>query len=221
MDGSTSLGTAALNGNGGASMTTNTLTAGVHPITVVYSGDGNYTGSTSPVSDATVQDFQFNVGASDVTSASVLPGGVAVFNITVAPTYGGYFPNDVVLTLFGLPAGATYTISPSTIPAGSGPTPVVVTIHTAQVTAQNRSYGSGLTFALLLPLAGLWTLRKRIRVAGLAVLTLVLGLAMLGINGCNGKSSGYFVAQPQTSTITMTATSGTLQHTITLTLTVQ
>jgi hypothetical protein len=222
MDGATALGSpAALDGNGNASMNTSTLAAGAHPITVVYSGDSNYVGSTSPASNATVQDFQFNIGSGDVTSANVLPGGVAVFNITVAPTYGGYFPNDVVLTLFGLPAGDTYTITPSTIPAGSGAISVVVTVHTASTTALNGNFASGLTFALLLPLAGLWRLRRRIRGAGLAVLLLMLGLALAGINGCNGKSAGYFVAQPQTSTLTMTATSGNLQHTITLNLTVQ
>jgi hypothetical protein len=57
----------------------------------------------------------------------------------------------------------------------------------------------------------------------LAVCTIGLGL----LNGCGGGSSGSGSGgsgggntQPVTSTITVTATSGTLQHTATISLTV-
>jgi hypothetical protein len=42
MDGTTSLGTPALDGSGNASITIPAFTAGVHSIVVTYSGDSNY-----------------------------------------------------------------------------------------------------------------------------------------------------------------------------------
>jgi hypothetical protein len=48
-DGSTTLGTGALNGSGQATFTTASLKMGVHSITAVYGGDARFAGSTSPV----------------------------------------------------------------------------------------------------------------------------------------------------------------------------
>jgi YVTN family beta-propeller protein len=47
-DGATPLGTVTVAG-GMATLTTNALTVGLHPITAVYSGDSSYNGSSSPV----------------------------------------------------------------------------------------------------------------------------------------------------------------------------
>ncbi len=221
MDGSTALGSVTLDASGNAQLPISTLAAGSHLITVAYPGDGNFTASTSSVISEMVQDFQFNIGTGSVVSVTILPGRTATFTLEVAPTYGTYFPNPVTLTLSGLPTSATGTITPSTIPTGNGSTPVVVVVQTGPVTASNHSFPSGLTFAcLFLPVVGLFTLRRRARGAGLLML-MVLGLAiMVGVNGC-GSSSGIFAQAPQTSTITVTGTCGTLQHTATLNLTVQ
>jgi hypothetical protein len=54
MQGPTALGTATLN-SGQASFTTSSLPVGTLSITVVYSGDTHYTGSTSPPLTQTVQ----------------------------------------------------------------------------------------------------------------------------------------------------------------------
>jgi hypothetical protein len=48
LDGSTVLGTGTLAG-GSASITTGTLMGGAHSVTVTYAGDGDFTGSTSPI----------------------------------------------------------------------------------------------------------------------------------------------------------------------------
>jgi hypothetical protein len=47
MDRTTTIGTGTLNAFGMATFTTSTLSVGVHTITAVYNGDGNFTGSTS------------------------------------------------------------------------------------------------------------------------------------------------------------------------------
>lgn len=222
MDGSTALVPAVtLDGSGNAQLPVSTLTVGSHTITAVYPGNVNFLPSTSPAVTVMVQDFQFNVSSGSGNSASVMPGGTATYSFQVAPTYGNFFPNNVTLTLTGLPTGATATINPSTIPAGSGPTTVNITVQTSNTIAQNRSFGSGMTLAVLfLPFAGLLALRRRGRAAGLLAM-LVLGLAMmLGTNGC-GNNTGLFTQQASSSTLTVTGTCGSLQHTITLTLTVQ
>jgi uncharacterized membrane protein len=62
-DGGTILGTA--NASGGiATVTTSTLAAGLHTITAVYSGDGNFSSTTSAILSETVQDFTLAVGGS-------------------------------------------------------------------------------------------------------------------------------------------------------------
>ena len=216
MDGSTPLGSSQTLGGGYAAVTISTLTAGSHSLTAAYSGDDNFKTSASSALTETVQDFQFT---GSVVSATVQPGGLATFSFTVAPTNGSTFPGDVTLTLTGLPAGATYTISPSkTISSGSVSTAVTVQVQTSSSTALNRRFSSGLSFAILfLPMVGLLSLRRRARGTGILMLMLLGLVAMLGTNGCGGSSS----KTPQTSTITVTGTSGSLQHSIALDLEVQ
>jgi Bacterial Ig-like domain (group 3) len=55
-DGATLLGTVALSG-GVATFTTGTLIVGTHPMTAVYGGDTNYTGSTSAILNQVVTAF--------------------------------------------------------------------------------------------------------------------------------------------------------------------
>jgi hypothetical protein len=82
LDGATVLGTIAL-ASGSASFTTSALTTGSHSITVVYSGDAVYAGSTSPaitqkITAATTVTLTSNqnpvlVGASVILTAAVSP----------------------------------------------------------------------------------------------------------------------------------------------------
>ncbi|MBZ5630062.1 MAG: Ig-like domain repeat protein, partial [Acidobacteriia bacterium] len=82
MDGATHLGTATLNPSGMATHVTSSLTAGNHPITAVYGGDTNYTGSTSPVLNQTV-----NVSAATVASATSLTSSANPADFGVAVTF--------------------------------------------------------------------------------------------------------------------------------------
>ena len=61
-------------------------------------------------------DFTGSVSPSQASVAST--GGDPNFGITISPLAGG--AGDVVLSVSGLPPGATATFSPSTIPASSG-----------------------------------------------------------------------------------------------------
>jgi hypothetical protein len=133
--------------------------------------------------------------------------------------------------LTGLPAGATYTISPSTIPAGSGTTTVTVTVNTTkqQTTASSSSpkgdigFPKPLALAMFLPLLGTRKLRRALR-AQMKTSTLMLVLLGLltvtGMTACGG-GSGFFSQAPQTHLMTLTGTSGALHHSVTLNLTIQ
>jgi len=84
-DGSTVLGTSNLSSGGTATYSTATLASGTHNITAVYSGDGNYNGSTSSVYQQVV-----NLTPSSVTIASSIDpstvGSAVTFTAVVTPS---------------------------------------------------------------------------------------------------------------------------------------
>jgi len=83
MDGSTALGTAAVN-NGLAAITASFAATGTHSITAVYSGDSNYPGRTSSVYSQPVQNAAtMNVA---VTPASPVLGQSTTITATVSPS---------------------------------------------------------------------------------------------------------------------------------------
>jgi len=227
MDGSVGLGTITLDNTGTATLTTATLSVGPHTITAVYAGNVDYVGSTSGAVTETVQDFSFSINGSTTTvlSATVLPGNSAVYTLQLSPTSGSVFASAVVLTLTGMPAGASYTISPSTIPAGSGAVTVTITVNTAKsqasATAPNGPSGfpKPLLLAVLLPMFGMRKMRRALRLQMLPSMLILLGVLMAtGMSACGGGTS---LPAPQTSAMTLTATSGAVHHSVTLDLTIQ
>ncbi len=227
------LGTSALNANGQAvfTPTTSGLNAGANSITAVYSGDVNFSASTSAPVVQTWTDFALSIAANSSASQTVPPGGKAVYIITVTPVGGTILPSAITLAATGLPSGATYTFAPATIPSGSGATTTVLTIQTPALTASNNlprgpaehSPAPMALGLLLLPLAAIKPARKRMqRMPRIWALLLfaVLGLgAATGLSGCAG--GGFFSAHIVNSTITVTATSGTVQRSIHITLVVE
>lgn len=232
-DGTTLLGAVALS-NGQAVYTTTSLAVGTHSITGVYSGDTNFAGATSSAIAELVQDFTIGSpassgGSSSIPTLSVTPGGTATFTLSLGPSGGTTFPAPVTLSLSGLPPGASGTLSPTTLPAGSSLSSVTLTIQLPQQTAQlptnNRRElwgGGGILALLLLPMAA------RIRRTGKGLSRFSSGMILLfvfagvvGLSGCGAKASGYFAQAQKSYTITITATSGSLSHSTTVTLVVQ
>jgi large repetitive protein len=192
-------------------------------ITAVYSGDANFTTSTGTTSVVVGSlDFTFtNTGASAYTAA---PGAVASYSFALAPLYGSY-AGPVSFTVTGLPAGAVASFTPSSVAADGGAVPVTMTVQTASAMAHNDNYGNsplgrGVVLALLLlPFGMKRKLREKLR-GRMLLLVLLLAGTTAAMTGC-GSNSGFILQSPGTYTLTVTATSGTLQHSQIVTLIVQ
>jgi sugar lactone lactonase YvrE len=246
LDGTTPLGQGTLS-NGVTTLSTSSLAAGNHTITAVYSGNANFSAVISGALSESVLDFNLsNVGGSGTapgsgTSASqtVTPGGTASFPLTILPTNGTLFPAPITLSLTGVPSGAIATISPSSwtqvsggtwlLPANSVLSATTLAIQTPSVVARLEP---GTQFhptlppvalgLLLLPLA---RVRRRLgKTLGRTIFTLFLlvagASAMAGLSGC-GAASGFFGQAETTYNVLITATSGSLSHSTSVTLTVQ
>ncbi len=235
-DGSTLLGTSALNVNAVATYTTTSLGDGSHTITAAYSGDANYLASTSSSTAAivTVADVNLNLGGDQ--NQSVVPGAAVSYNFPLSPLVTPTFLYDVHLTATGLPPGATYTFTPATIPAGSASMPVTLTVQTAKNVASLSSPSkpggrntsgrdTALALGFFLPLLGFSSVRRRLKTLPRPLTAVLVTLASLAaVAGLSGCGAGGFFGSTASSgkyTITVTATSGSLVRSSTVTLTIQ
>ena len=224
-DGTTLLATVPLTA-GTATMSTGSLTAGsANTLQAVYSGDNNFTTSTSSISSVTVASLDFTVAVLGSPSNTVQPGTVATYQVALTPLYGNY-PGQVSFAASGLPSGASVTFSPSTIAFDGGKQTIKVTVQTPAA-AKLELPGIGrklapLTLAfLLIPLFGARKLRRQgRRLSRLACLMLLLGCSLAGVvmTGCGGAA---FKQSVQTYTVTVTSTSGNMQHSASVTLVVE
>jgi hypothetical protein len=206
---------------------TSSLSAGTtHQLTAVYSGDVNFTtSSTSQSMPIVVAPLDFTLSANPPTTQSVTAGSTAVYQVVVAPLYGSY-AGPVSFAATGLPLGASVTFNPTSIAANAGQQTVAVTVQTSATAALqpaplfSRTRVPLAIALLLLPLIGARRLRRQGRNLSrmLCVLLLLLGMATMALSGCGGQTKS---ATETNYTLTITATSGNLQHSTDLTLTLQ
>ena len=153
---------------------------------------------------------------------TVAYGGLATYQVTVGEINGD-FSGTVALSATGLPTGATATFTPASVTPGGESSWSVLTIQTASLTAQAHAHNGwrwvpGATLAFCIPLLW-WRRRDRIWRLGTGLLCLLLSAGAAMLAGCGG---GYYSEAPaQSYTITVTGTSGSTQHSTTVTLTVQ
>jgi hypothetical protein len=139
-DGTSLLGTVAVSG-GSAALSVSSLTAGAHSITAIYSGDANYTGSTSSALAQTVTAAL--PGAPTTLTATATSSSQINLAWTASPT-GGVTYNVYSSTTSGFtPAAgnriATAVTATSYSHTGLAPS----TVHYYKVTAQNSGGESG------------------------------------------------------------------------------
>ena len=115
MDGATTLSTQTLS-SGAASFSTSSLAIGTHTITAVYSGDSNYSGSTSAAVTVTVTAASMIGTTTSLTASasSINTGASVTFNSTVTPASGSGTPTGMVVFMDG-----TTTLSTQTLASGA------------------------------------------------------------------------------------------------------
>jgi hypothetical protein len=220
-NGATAIGSATLNANGMATLTTGSLPGGNHSITAVYAGDGNFLTSTSAAVAQVVNSISLMLAQNSATVSR--RGGTATFMLTVGQA--GALSAPINFSCSGLLSGWSCTFNPNSVPAGSGPTTVTLTIQAGSVTAQylpqlptssDDLRGSWPAVLALLTLGIPWATRRRKDGRLRPAVALGLAALLLLAAGCGGSSR-----QPRVVNVTVTATSGSTTASSTVTITVQ
>jgi len=202
---------------------------GLHNLQATYGGDSTFPQATSPtlVEDIRASlpgDFTVNVSPQ---SATIKAGQTAMFTITVNPVNG--LNSSITFACSGLPAASSCNFSPASLTPGGSPVSTTLTIATTAPSAAAAIPIAGphpWTFTVW-PVAmmfGLFVLSignrsKKTRRWSLAFGALALGFCLVSCGGGNSTPPPIIGTPPGTSSITVTATSGTT-HAATLTVTV-
>lgn len=225
-DGRTALGAASLDGTGVATLTVSNLTAGTHSITADYSGDENFDVSTAAAVTITITNPDFSFGAAPA-SATVTAGQSTNFMLTVTPAGG--FANNVTFSCAPV-TGITCTFAPPTVTPTNGTANTTLTVTTSAGVLQyglmgHRPIGPISFFACLSLLSLLVRHRRKFPRLRAFMLTATAVLAIMalsaGLGGCGGYKSSGAGANRGTASISVTAQSGNISHTTTLSVTVQ
>jgi len=236
MDGATTLGPGTLNGSGVATYSTSSLAVGAHSITANYVGDANNAASASTAVSVTVwagtPDFAL---AASSTSGTVKAGKNEVITITVTSVNG--FASATNLAVSGLPKNSVATFAPNSVSpttATAGTSTLTITTDKKANPALDESASSGSTHGpppthklseialtglalLMLPILGAKNRKARRLLMTMGAIAVLAWMGAIGMTGCASGPK----TPTGTYTITITATSGSLSHNVTYSLTVQ
>ncbi|MGA9509722.1 MAG: FG-GAP-like repeat-containing protein [Candidatus Sulfotelmatobacter sp.] len=231
MDGTASLGSSSLNGSGSATLSISSLTAGVHNITALYSGDSDFSASTS---SPMAVSADFALSASMASPASVTPGQPSTSTITISPK-NGFNPSGVAFTCSIAPASnPSPACSFGTLSVANDIGSATLTVTpAANASAQlippsGRSSHALLIFALLIP-GMLFGSAGIVKQDCGRLLTWMLAFAVLGAcllqgacgNAGSAKTTGTGGGTPAgLYTVTVTGSANGTQHTTTVSITV-
>jgi hypothetical protein len=204
-----------VNGTQVATFTTSTLPVDLYHITAFYSGDANNADSTSPEVIQNINAPTFTWAAKDSASGSVLSGQSATYNFMATPTGISTFPLSISFGCTPI-ATLTCTFNPAQIAAGSGSTPVQLTITTV---GPNQPTGSKIRRAanyrfpwlpLALPLSGIVMVgfaRRRMS-QRCAIASVFSCLVLLGLLVACGGGGGGNGAPPPPPEVGVTVSAG-------------
>ena len=216
-DGGTSIGTAQLSASGTATVTPTFITVGVHNLTAVFNGNADYLASTSAVFPETIIAGDFSITAMP-GAASVYTGQAISAQVDLKSLNG--FAQALALSCSGLPANATCTFSPATLPNGQGNANLVIQTAAPHKTTEASLSAIGALFLIAILIA-----RRRCRgLAAGSLVLLALGITV-GMSGCGSPNPITGGTSPGVYKVAVTAsTSGpgtTLAHSAVVTLTVK
>ena len=211
-------------------ITAQIATSGTCSITAIQAGNSIYAAAT-PVTETFQVVPDFSVSVSSAKTMTINQGGTATFSFAVAPVAAmTNFQNAVALSYSFTPtllSGYKVSLTPTSIASGSGPTNVTLVLSTPVSAMQEQApyhptfrTTAPLAVCLLLPIMGCLRQRGK-QFSALAVLIVLLsGAALLSLDGCGGSSSPSS-GSPTSYEILVTATSGSLSHSSSVTLTVK
>jgi hypothetical protein len=207
--------------------------------TAVVSGGDETNTANDTANDATVVDgpsgpADFSIAAA-VTTATVNKGSKGAYILTLTPLNHIPFATAITLAVSGVPrSGTSFQFQPASVtPGAKSATSTLLlstsTQDTAIVTNINRRTTPlfAVGFAFGIPLAGLVLARLRRKNGGLSLGsrgTAILLFVLMGVAcyGCASTAINHNYGTPSgTYNLTVTATGGTVQHSVQLTLTVR
>lgn len=199
------------------------LAVGAHLLSVSYSGNANVSAGTSTVINELVEDFSIVVATAP--TKPVMSGDTATYTFTFTPIGPlTSMPADINLALTGAPPDSIVTLTPNPVANGSGTTTVTFLLKVSpglvelkpQQRPGSRIPAPLLAALLLLPFAT--KLRKAgrrlVRLTALFILIAAGATTLVGLSGCGQSLIPEWV-------MTLTATSGALQHSVDVSIRVQ
>src|SRR5690242_1540216 len=225
LEGDSKVGAATLDVSGVAVLRVDTLLAGMHSIRAFYTGDDKFQASASAPATVNVSTPDFTFAAAPA-SASVPAGQSAQFVLTVTPSAG--FAGNVAFSC-SPSAGIACSFNPSTLTPAGAPSSTTLTVTTSASVARFgllpfRWTACTSSFAGLMMLIFLFWRGRNLpsadrRVFAAAALLVAISLSF-ALEGCGGYSNNP-PSNRGTASVVVTAQSGALSHSTTLTITVQ
>jgi uncharacterized repeat protein (TIGR03803 family) len=154
-------------------------------------------------------------------SLTIAPGKSGMATLSITPQNG--FASATTFSCSGLPSGASCSFSPATVtPSGGAAATTTLTVSDSSSTSvlRNNSHPMfpgeipGATLAIALCCFG-WRRRRNVQLLMLLVVAALFGATLM--TGCGGSST----PKAKTSAVTVIATSGTIQQTAPLSVTIQ
>ena len=189
-------GTTAVSSTAGGDVTGTQLAAGSNALTVTYSGDANYAGSTTTLSLAFSAPFTLSASPSSLVLTTGAASTSVSSGLTVTPAVGSALAYPITLSCAGtLPTGTDCTIynsvitSPATTASLTLSYNPALAANVAPVLPGRRSAPIPETAVACALALGLISRRRKLTSASLLSIAMLFFVPVLVLSGCAGGSN--------------------------------